>query len=526
MPTFVTTSLPYVNGAPHIGHALEFVQADAFVRFRRLTGEDTRFLSGTDDNSLKNVLAAEREGLPVPALIERNSATFQRLLQALDVSNDDFIRTSIDQRHIDGARRVWTACDRAGDLYRRHYRGLYCVGCEQFYAPDDLQQGVCPEHLCPLEALEEDNYFFRLSRYTDQLIDLIDSGRLRIVPAARRNEVRSFLSGGLQDISVSRTRTRARGWGIPVPGDDEQVLYVWFDALTNYVTALDYATDGPLFDRYWCAAQERLHVIGKGITRFHAVYWPALLLSAGLPLPTTIFVHGYLTIGGEKIGKSRGNVVDPLALIERIGSDALRYWLLRAVPPTGDADYTDDKLEQVYSADLAKDLGNLVQRTLSLLGRYCEQRIPAPGGGPDLAPGLRNTLGQTVGRDLDPRAALSAIWDIVSRANRYAEATAPWRETDPVRRAAALFTLAESVRVIGEALRPFLPRTSGRIFMQLGIAPEQDWLAALSWGRLVPGTLVDAPRQLFPRLTEQIGNVALAQKASLPGVDFGHDVGE
>jgi methionyl-tRNA synthetase len=503
MATFITTSIPYVNGAPHIGHALEFVQADVFARFRRLLGEDTRLLSGTDDNSLSNVLAAEREGIAVSQLVERNTESFRNLLSALGVSNDDFIRTSVDKRHLEGVRRLWEACERAGDIYRHQYRGLYCVGCEQFYAPEELDQGLCREHQRPPEVVEEENYFFRLSRYADQLLELLDSGTLRVVPESRRNEVRSFVAHGLEDISISRTFERARGWGIPVPGDERQVIYVWFDALTNYITALDYATDGPLFAPYWTSASERLHVIGKGITRFHAVYWPAMLLSAQVPLPTTIFVHGYFTIGGEKISKSRGNVVDPLALIQRVGRDGFRYWLLRAVPPTGDADYTDDKLAQTYTADLSRQLGNLVQRSVSLLARYCEGLVPSSDGGPDLAPELGQRLRQAVAVDLDPRAGLALIWEVVGRANRYAETTAPWRETDAGRRDTALYTLAEAVRVIGEALRPFLPDTAEDILAQLGTASEADWPVALAWGRLQPGTQTRAPVPLFPRFAEK-----------------------
>jgi methionyl-tRNA synthetase len=502
MSTFVTTSIPYVNGAPHIGHALEFVQADAFARFHRLVEDDTWLLTGTDDNSLSNVLAAEREGIAVPDLVARNAATFQVLLHALDITNDDFIRTSVDRRHLEGARRFWEACDRSGDIYRKRYRGLYCVGCEQFYTPDELENGRCPEHQRAPETIDEENYFFRLSRYTDQLRELIDSGRLRIVPETRRNEVRAFLSRGLEDISISRTRARARAWGITVPGDEEHVMYVWFDALTNYITALGYAHDSPLYERYWLRATQRLHVIGKGITRFHAVYWPAMLLSAGVPLPTTIFVHGYFTIGGEKISKSRGNVVDPLALVERVGSDAFRYWLLRAVPATGDADYTWERLERAYTADLAKDLGNLVQRSLSLLGRYGDGRVPEVSHSTNLAADLCQRLCQSMGAELDPRAALSAIWDVVGRANRFAEEASPWRETDRERRDQALYTLAEGVRVVGEALRPFLPRTADQIASQLGVTPEQHWLAGLAWGRLPPRTVVQAPTPLFPRLAE------------------------
>src|SRR5260370_23946890 len=240
MSSFITTSLPYVNGAPHIGIALEYVQADPFARFHRLVGHDTRLLSGTDDNSLSNVLAAQQAGIPVKDLVERNTAKFCDLLQALEISNDDFIRTSLDQRHLDGARRIWEACDRAGDIYRRRYRGLYCVGCEQFYTSDELQAGLCPEHQRPPEEVEEEHYFFRLSPCTDQLRELIDRGQLRIVPETRRNEIRSFLASGLDDISISRTRARARGWGIPVPGDPEQVMYVWFHALSNHINALAY----------------------------------------------------------------------------------------------------------------------------------------------------------------------------------------------------------------------------------------------------------------------------------------------
>ena len=287
-----------------------------------------------------------------------------------------------------------------------------------------------------------------------------------------------------------------------MPGDPEQVVYVWFDALTNYINALDYAARGPLYARYWTSAEQRLHVIGKGISRFHAVYWPAMLLSAGEQLPSTIFVHGYLTVDGEKISKSRGNVVDPLRLVEQVGCDALRYWLLRAVPPTGDADFTDQRLRQAYTADLARDLGNLVQRALSMLGRYCDGRVPHAGDGPNLAPDLRGRLVQALGCDLDPRAGLAAIWDVVSRANHYAQEASPWRETDAARRDAALYTLAESVRIIGEALRPLLPHTAASIADQLGVAPEPDWLAGLGWGRLQAGHATGAPVPLFPRLAE------------------------
>jgi methionyl-tRNA synthetase len=513
---YITTSIPYVNAAPHIGHALEFVQTDAFARFHRLMGDDTRFLTGTDENSLTNVLAAEREGIPTIDLVNRNAQSFLNLTSILNISNDDFIRTAVEPRHIDGARKLWEACDRNGDIYRRQYAGLYCVRCEQFYTEDEAPDGLCPEHHIPLELVEEENYFFRLSRYGEQLLALIDSNQLRIIPETRRNEVRSFVARGLEDFSLSRTRARARGWGIEVPSDPDQVMYVWFDALSNYITALGYADDGQLYQRYWVENPERTHAIGKGITRFHAVYWPAMLLSAGEPLPTTIFVHGYLTIDGEKMSKSLGNVVDPADLVSRYGADAVRYWMLREVPPTDDADYTDDKLERRYTADLANDLGNLLNRTISMIQRYRGGTVPSPSDTSADA-GLRAVAAEVPERviramaeDYDPQAALAAIWDLVVRANRYVEEMAPWtlskaeRNGDDAARVAldmTLFDLAEALRIVANALQPFLPETAGRMAEQLGVPlATEGWREALGWGGLPGGTATRKPQPIFPRL--------------------------
>ncbi len=517
MSYYLTTSIPYVNAAPHLGHALEFVQADAFARFHRLIGDDTYFLTGTDDNSLKNVLAAEREGRPVGELVERNANAFFDLTRSLGVTQNDFIRTSTDPRHLAGVRRFWEACDRNGDIYRRPYRGLYCVGCEQFYTADELIGGLCPEHGTPPEVVEEENYFFRLSRYTDRLIDLIDSGGLRVVPESRRNEVRAFLARGLDDISISRSSRRAHGWGIPVPGDPAQVVYVWFDALTNYITALGYAEDGPLFESYWLDNPRRVHAIGKGILRFHAVYWPAMLLSAALPLPTTLFVHGYLTVDGQKISKSLRNAVDPADLIQRVGLDAVRYWLLREVPPTGDIDYTAEKLDRRYHADLANGLGNLLNRTVSMVHRYRQGIVPPTGPTGEtvdrdlqsIASAVSDRLGEAIERDLDPQSALVAIWDVVNRANRYVQETAPWTLAGAERTGDAtaarrldtvLASLAESLRIIAEALRPFLPDTSERIARQLGGPLGEDWRQSLTWSDRCAGRSVATPEPIFPRL--------------------------
>lgn len=331
---YITTAIPYVNAKPHLGFALEVVLTDAQARYHRLKGEDVRFLTGSDENSLKNVQAAEREGVTTRELVARNAAHFYALRDVLNLSFDDFIRTSVEQRHVAGVHKLWDACQRSGDIYKRSYSGLYCVGCEQFYAEDELEGGLCPEHRVRPELIEEENYFFRLSRYGDRLLDVIASDQLAIVPETRKNEVLSFIRGGLQDFSISRSQARARGWGIGVPGDPDQVLYVWFDALGNYITALDYAGEGEAYRRYWHDNPRRVHVIGKGITRFHAIYWPAILLSAGVPLPATIFVHGYLTVDGQKISKSLGNAIDPVTLVERYGIDATRYYLLREVRST------------------------------------------------------------------------------------------------------------------------------------------------------------------------------------------------
>jgi len=303
---YLSTTIPYVNARPHLGFALELVQADVLARHHRLTGDQVRLQTGTDDNSLKNVLAAEAEGIATAELVDRNASAFAALREPLALSFDDFIRTGSDRRHLPGVERLWRACAASGDLYLKHYEGLYCVGCEQFYKPSELLGGRCPEHGTEPQRVAEENWFFRLSRYADQLHGLITSGRLRIEPAARRNEVLGFIEGGLEDFSASRSTARARGWGIPVPDDPSQVIYVWWDALGNYVTALGYGTEGRDYRRWWTEADRRVHLVGKGVLRFHAVYWPAILLSAGEPLPTDILVHDYLTIGGNKISKSGG----------------------------------------------------------------------------------------------------------------------------------------------------------------------------------------------------------------------------
>jgi methionyl-tRNA synthetase len=458
MTYYVTTTIPYVNARPHLGFALELVQADVLARHHRQRGEAVRFLTGTDDNSLKNVLAAQAEAVPTQVLVDRNAAAFEALREPLGLSFDDFIRTSRDPRHRPGVERFWRACAAAGDLYRKHYEGLYCVGCEQFYTPAD---GLCPEHGTPPQPVAEENWFFRLSRYQERLLSVISSGELRIEPAARRNEVLSFIAGGLADFSISRSTGRARGWGIPVPDDPDQVIYVWWDALGNYLTALDYGTGGALYDRWWAGDGRRVHLVGKGVLRFHAVYWPAMLLSAGVPLPTEILVHDYLTVDGRKISKSTGNGVSPVSLVDRYGVDAVRWWLLREVPRVGDADFTVDRLVARHNEDLANGLGNLVNRVVSMVHRY-----GLPSAGPALPAALAApALVDAALASFDLRAATAAVWRVVDEGNRYVERTRPWelaRVRDPSLDG-VLGTLLATCRALGELLVPFLPDAAARV---------------------------------------------------------------
>jgi methionyl-tRNA synthetase len=553
---YLSTTIPYVNGRPHIGFALELVQADVLARHHRRIGDDVRLQSGTDDNSLKNVLAAEAEGISTRELVHRNANTFAGLREHLSLSFDDFIRTGSDPRHRPGVERLWRACAASGDLYRKTYEGLYCVGCEQFYTPAELTDGKCPEHGTPPQLVAEENWFFRLSRYASQLREEIVSGRLRIEPAGRRNEVLAFIAGGLQDFSVSRSVARARGWGIPVPGDPTQVIYVWWDALGNYITALNYGSGargadrahayGADYRRWWAGADRRVHLVGKGVLRFHAVYWPAILLSAGEPLPTEILVHDYLTLGGQRISKSAGTGAgnDPAELASTFGADALRWWLLRDVPRVGDADFTVDRLIARANEDLANGLGNLVSRVVTLVHSARDGVIrpcPRPAGtsrwlaaaaGPAAAgPVAAGPAGSPAGglpaespggstpapawpedsaallaaiqrapaivraalADFDFRAATAGLWAIVEQANRYVDATQPWhlaraeRAGDQAageRLDGVLGALVAACQVLAAEIWPFLPDLAARL-----AAACNDSAGALP-----------APRPLFPRI--------------------------
>lgn len=514
---YLMTSIPYVNGTPHIGFALEAIQSDTLVRFHRSIGDNVRFLSGTDENALTVVQAADLAGEEIEPLVERNAESFRAIQEPLQVFYDDFIRTSTDPRHFPGAQKLWRACDAAGDIYKRQYQGQYCIRCERFYKPEELVDDRCPIHGTIPELVDEENYFFRLTNYQDRLKALISSGQLRVQPEHRKEEILSFIDSGLEDFSISRRAMRGRGWGVPVPDDPDQVMYVWIDALSNYITALDYATDGPLFERYWRESDERVHVIGKDILRFHAVYWPALLLSAGLPIPTTVNVHEFLTSAGERISKSRGNVVDPLALVDEYGNDAVRYWLLREMPRTNDGDFTYDRLTGRYNQDLANDLGNLVNRSIGMLHRYRGGIVPDAGSRDGALREIAVTLPERVAGSLDRfdfRTALAAIWELVTASNRYIDDTKPWviaKATKQEDEAAAyeanvqldrvLADLVETIRLLAVHLAPFIPVGAERIARQIGFGLQDTGdVTSRTWNDALVGRQLPAAAPIFPRI--------------------------
>ncbi len=459
---FITNAIPYVNAAPHLGHALEFVQTDTLARFYRQRDYDVFYLSGADENALKNVQAAEKEGIPVKKLVDKYTKQFQKLREPLNLSYDGFIRTT-EKRHIEGAQKFWLACKRKKDIYKKTYKGLYCVGCEEFKTKKELTNGKCPEHSNKkLEFVEEENYFFKLKKYETKLKNLIKNDKLKISPLQRKHEVLSFIELGLEDFSISRSIKRAKGWGIPVPGDKNQIIYVWFDALINYITGLGYANNNELFKKFWQDQNTHiLHCIGKGITRFHAVYWPAMLLSAGLPLPTEEFVHGYITIEGKKISKSLGNVIDPFALAKKYGTDAVRYYLLKAIHPFQDGDFNIKHFEEVYNADLANGLGNLVQRVATLaqkagLGSFKNKKTDSC-----LEIGVSIKL-------FEFHRALNLIWQYISDLDKYIDRKRPWEQTvsDHKKTLSKIIVATESsegILSIAQLLKPFLPETAERI---------------------------------------------------------------
>jgi len=479
---YITAAIPYVNGAPHVGHALEFVQCDVIARYHRQIGNQTILLTGADENSLKNVQAAEKEGISTQDLCDRNSKRFQDLITTYHASFDVFQRSSLPN-HFEGSQELWRRCEKNGDIYKKSYSGLYCVGCEQFYTKEELTpEGLCPEHLTKPQNVSEENYFFRLSKYQKQITDLIESDTIQIIPQTRKNEVLSFVKGGLQDFSISRSNERARNWGVPVPDDKTQKMYVWFDALNVYQTGIGFGSDEKKYNKIWPADA---HVIGKGIIRFHAVYWPAILLSAGLKLPKSILVHGYITIEGQKMSKSLGNVIDPFELVKQYGADPVRYYLLREIPTTSDGDFSIRRFKEIYNADLANNLGNLLAR----VARLCEQSklTFAPNAIPNEVKesSLRISVDEFIDK-FEFHHALEVIWSSITELNIYIDKHEPWKlikegKTDEVKK--VLTYLVEQIRDTGKLLAPFLPDTSDKI------------------AEVFKGPAIVSQKPLFPRLT-------------------------
>ena len=449
---YLTCAIPYVNSPPHVGHVLEFVQGDTIARYHKLLGDDVLALSGGDENALKNVQAAEKVGVPIQQFVDENTKKFLELTEKLSCQFDVWQKGSDQKTHFPSSQKLWTLCEK--DIYTKKYKGLYCVGCETFYEKGELnEKGECFEHPGKkLDEVEEENYFFKLSRYQDQLIKLIETGELEIVPEERKNEVLSFLKGGLQDISISRSNERAKNWGVPVPGDDKQRIYVWFDALNIYQSGVGFGWDEKKYKKWWPAD---VHVIGKGIIRFHAVYWPAFLLSAGLKLPKKIFVHGYYTVNKQKMSKTLGNVYDPIPLLEKYGADPLRYYCLAKTPPFTDGDFSEEKFVESYNSDLANGLGNLVSRVAKL----CERTSPQPSA--HRAQYSTDTFIEEFRFD----EALKKIWEGISELDQTIEKDQPWKLSDE-KLGKVLEGYVEKIDKIAVALRPFLPETSEKILKQ------------------------------------------------------------
>jgi methionyl-tRNA synthetase len=449
---FITTAIPYVNAKPHVGHALEFVQADVIKRYHALLGDETLLLSGSDENALKNVQAAEKEGKNVQEFVDENSKLFQNLAEKLNIQFDVFQKGSSPQ-HYASSQELWKLCFARGNIYKKEYSGLYCVGCELFYEKEELDEnGECFEHPGKtLETVTEENYFFKLSKYETEIKKLVEDETIKIIPESRKNEVLSFLKQGLKDISISRSNTRAKNWGVSVPDDENQKMYVWFDALNIYRSGL-----GDMYEKFWPAD---VHVIGKGIIRFHAIYWIAFLLSAGLPLPKTIFVHGYFTVNGQKMSKTIGNVVDPIELIEKYGTDALRYYFLKEIPPTDDGDFSEEKLKTLYNSDLANGLGNLVARVAKLCERVSLEHHTKEEA--KLSEVTEIYLNEYRFND-----ALSNIWNQISTTDGIISKEEPWKITDEQSLKDRLFSYVSSIVHIANELKPFLPETSEQILKQ------------------------------------------------------------
>jgi methionyl-tRNA synthetase len=507
---YITTAIAYPNGPPHIGHAYEVVATDAIARFMRLDGYDVFFLTGTDEHGQKIQQQATREGITAKDLVDRNVVQFRAMVERLNCSNDDYIRTT-EERHHRSSEEIWRRMEKNGDIYLDKYAGWYSVRDEAYYAEDETHVNehkvrIATKTGTPVEWVEEESYFFRLSAYQQKLLDLYERPDY-VLPKERLNEVASFVRGGLQDLSISRTTF---DWGVRVPGNDKHIMYVWVDALTNYITAAGFPDDsGEKFKRYWPAD---LHVIGKDIVRFHAVYWPAFLMSAGVEVPRRIFSHGFLFNRGEKMSKSVGNVIDPFTMTDAYSVDQFHYFFLREVPFGQDGNYSHEAIVNRINADLANDLGNLAQRSLTMINKQLGGVVPKPGAFSPAdqailaaADGMIGTAREHM-KTQQLHQVLNAIWAVVADANRYFAGEAPWAlaKTDPVRQGTVLYITAEVLRQVGILCQPFVPASAGKLLDLLGVAPSDRQFNRLGAAgqRLAAGTTLPPPAPVFPRYVE------------------------
>lgn len=502
---YITTAIPYANDNPHIGHAILFLYADVMARYQRLLGNDVYFLIGTDEHGQKMLKAAQEKGKPVEEYCAEKSAVFQNLADQWNISNNDFIRTT-EKRHIEAAQQFWLASYNNNDIYKKKYSGLYCVGCESYKTEKDLVDGKCPDHQKEPEYLEEENYFFKLSKYQKELEKLFDKNPKFVCPENRYNEMRNILKNGLEDVSISRS-TKKLNWGVPVPGDETQVMYVWFDALTNYITALGYGSeDKDLFEKYWPADA---HVIGKEINRFHSLLWPAMLMSAGVELPKMIAAHGWITINGQKMSKTIGNVVDPLQMSSRYPVDAVRYFFMRELPFDSDGDYSETKFIARYNGDLANGIGNLSNRILTMIEKYCDKIIPKTKINSQI---IENKLKsgtidyhKAMGEFRFDRALESAS-DLIAYCDQQISEKQPWilakkGKNDEVD--SLLNDLAGALRRIAIMLYPIMPETSEKILNGLGLKSSdeyQDSTEKLFTHKSIEGVKISKMKPLFPRI--------------------------
>lgn len=508
---YVTTPIYYVNDVPHIGHAYTTLACDVLARFKRLDGFQVMFLTGTDEHGQKVEKSAEKAGLDPQAFCDKVSGRFLDLVSAMNFSTDQFIRTTED-RHKRAVQELWRRLEAKGQIYEGSYSGWYSVRDEAFYGENELIEGEGGAKLAPtgapVEWVEEPSFFFKLSEWQDRLLAFYEEHPDFVLPRSRMNEVLSFVKSGLRDLSISRTSFR---WGVPVPGHDDHIMYVWIDALTNYITALGFPQTGEGSDyaRFWPAD---VHMVGKDILRFHAVYWPAFLLAAGLPPPKRVFAHGWWTNEGQKISKSLGNVIDPFQLIEDFGLDPVRYFLMREVPFGADGDFSRSSFIHRANADLANDFGNLAQRSLSMIAKNCDGRVPEPGALTEQDQILLNDIAGVLDEErvhFDDQAihqALESIWRQVGRANGYIAGEQPWvlKKTDPERMKTVLYVTAEAVRNLAILAQPVMPQTMARLLDQLAIPEGERGFDRLGEaGRLTPGTVLPPPAGIFPRLEDK-----------------------